>query len=141
VILTLTPDPDYVIGSPSAATVTIEDDPAVVTVLATDADAAEAGLDPGVFTFTRSGGNIDAALTMFVRATGTARNGTDYESVGGGTFAVTFPAGSAAATVTIVPIDDAVVEAPETAIFTITDLPSYVVGAPSEATVTITSDE
>ena len=48
----------YTIGVPSSATVTIVDDEpplSVVTIVASDANAAEAGLDPAVFTVSRTG--------------------------------------------------------------------------------------
>jgi len=47
-----------VIGPNATATVAIAVDPAVLSIEATDPDAAEAGLDPGVFTVRRSGGDL-----------------------------------------------------------------------------------
>ena len=73
VILTLTDGPNYDLGSPTQATVTIADTVIpLVTVEATDPNAAEPGSDPGTFTFTRNG-NLSLALNSvtFTR-TGTA---------------------------------------------------------------------
>src|SRR5439155_5115491 len=70
-----------------------------VTVTATDANASEAGADPGVFTITRTGSNT-ASLTVNFALSGTAANGTDYNSLGS---SVTIPAGAGTATVTVTP--------------------------------------
>jgi hypothetical protein len=137
VVVTLEPRPTYAIGSPSTATITIADDPAVVTVVATDPDASESGANPGVFTVTRTGGNPAAALTVIVSRGGTASNGSDYGSLGGANFAVTIPANQASATVTVTPIQDGVAEGPETVILTINPSPAFIVAAPASATVTI----
>ena len=47
VILTISPNSSYLVGNPGSATVTIADAPNTVTVVATDANASEAGPDPG----------------------------------------------------------------------------------------------
>jgi hypothetical protein len=140
VVITIQPPSSlqtYAVGTPDSATVTIADNPAVVTVVATDPDASEAGPDPGAFTFTRSGGNLSAALLVFVSRSGTASNGSDYASLGGGTFIVTIPAGDTSAVVTITPLADSVVEPPETVVLTINASGAYVAGTPGSATVTI----
>ena len=49
----------------------------LVSVTASDAAAAEAGLNPGAFRLTRSG-DLTSALTVTFTLTGTATNGTDY---------------------------------------------------------------
>jgi hypothetical protein len=138
VVVTIQPGGSHVIGTPGSATVTIADDPAVVTVTASDPDASEAGPDPGVFTFTRAGGNLAAALTVSFARGGTAANTADYANIG---FSVVIPAGSAEATVTITPVDDALVEGPETAVLTVNGSTSYVVGVPGSATVTIADND
>ncbi|MCI0635539.1 MAG: hypothetical protein L0206_16740, partial [Actinobacteria bacterium] len=137
-ILTIAPSSGYTIGASATATVTIEDDPPVVTVSATDPDASEAGPDSGTFTFTRSGGNLAASLTVSFTRGGTATNTSDYANIG---FSVTIPAGQAAATVTIAPVDDPTVEGAETVILTINASSSYVIGVPAAATVTIADND
>ncbi|MCM3901686.1 MAG: hypothetical protein ND866_08270 [Pyrinomonadaceae bacterium] len=137
-VLTIQPRAAYTIGTPSSATVTIADDPPIVTVTATDANASEAGQDPGVFTFTRTGGNLAAALTVSFSRGGTAANNSDYSNIGS---SVTIPGNQSSTTVTITPIDDTAVEGPETVILTITASTSYVIGTPSSATVTIADND
>jgi hypothetical protein len=127
---------EYVIGTPSSATVTIADSVPTVTVTATDANAAEAGTDPGTFTFTRTGPTT-LALTVNYTVGGTATAGVDYSSIG--TF-VTIQAGQLSATRAVTPIDDAVAEGPETVALTLAS-GSYVIGTPNSATVTLTSNE
>ena len=107
-----------------------------VTIAATDANAAEAGLDPGVFTITRTGSTA-AALAVNLSIGGTATNGTDYQTIAS---SVTIPTGSATATVTVTPIDDTVVDAAETVIATIQP-GAYVAGTANSATVTIADND
>ena len=112
-----------------------------VSITATDAAAAEAGLDPGAMRITRSGGNNALALTVFVAATGsTAANVTDYTGVNVGASAV-IPAGATFVDLTFTPVDDALVEGNETIVRTINANAAYVVGTPNTATVTIADNE
>src|SRR5690606_39057290 len=62
--VTLRPRAGYVPAEEDSVTIAIADDPPIVTIAATDANAAEAGRDQGTFTFTRSGGNVAAPLTV-----------------------------------------------------------------------------
>jgi hypothetical protein len=137
VILTIASSSSYTIGSSNSATATITDDPPIVTVVASDPDASETGSDPGVFTFSRTGGAIGTALTVFFSHAGTASEGTDYANIGGAIATVTIPGGQGSATVTISPLPDTAVEGPETAIATVQPNANYTIGAPSTATVTI----
>ena len=83
---------------------TIGDDAAIITVTASDAVVSELGPDTGTFTFTRSGGNISAALApVFVTKDGTTTvGGADYSDNNGGFFKslnqVSIPAGSTSLT-------------------------------------------
>ncbi|MEZ5417241.1 MAG: Calx-beta domain-containing protein [Vicinamibacterales bacterium] len=142
VVMTLVPSVGgtYAIGTPSPATVTIADDPPIVEMVTLDADAAEAGLDPGAAQVRRSGGNVAAALNVLFVKSGTATNGFDYQSLGGGVSLVTIPAGQATATVTVTPVADNVVEPAETVILTLTANAAYAIGAADSVTVTITDD-
>jgi hypothetical protein len=137
VVVTINPNLDYVVGSPDTATVTIVDDPVTVTLTATDASASEAGSDPGVFTFTRNGGNAAAALPVFCTRAGTAANASDFSFIGN---SVTIPANQSSGTLTITPLPDNKVEGVETVIVTIAPHASYLVGTPDTATVTIDDD-
>jgi hypothetical protein len=142
VVLTLSANAAYTVGSPSSATVTIADNDSAptlptVTVAATDANASETGADPGVFTITRTGSNT-ASLTVNFALSGSAANGTDYISPGS---SVTIPAGNSSATVTVTPIDDSLVEGSETVVLTISANAAYTVGSPNNATVTIADND
>jgi hypothetical protein len=139
VILTLSSNASYTIGSPSNATVTIADNDVLptVTIVATDANAAEEGLDTGVFTISRTGSTA-ASLNVYYTRSGTAVNGTDFNTI---TSPATIPAGSSSATVTITPKEDALVEGSETVILTLSSNASYTIGSPGSATVTISDND
>ena len=140
VIVTLSSNAAYSVGTPSSATVTISDDEPplpVVTIVANDANAAEAGLDPGVFTVTRTG-LTTSSLTVNYSVGGTATNGTDYQTLAG---SVVIGSGQSAATITVTPIDDTSVEGNETVMVTLSVNAAYTVGTPSSATITITDDD
>jgi serine protease len=107
-----------------------------VTVTATDASAAEGG-DTGTFTFTRAG-NTTAALTVNIAMSGNATNGGDYQSIAA---TVSFAAGAATATVTVTPIDNAVVDGSRSATVTIQSGTGYSAGSPATATVTIADND
>jgi hypothetical protein len=143
VIVTISPDPNnlYIVGAQNSATVTITDDDTVkptVTVAATDPTAAEPGatVDTGTFTFTRTGGNTDVSLTLYLSVSGTATQFTDYTGVSS---SITIPAGSTTATFTVSPYQDTVAEGTETVVVTIITDPNsiYLVGGASSATVNI----
>jgi Calx-beta domain-containing protein len=138
VIVTVTANALYTVGSPSAATVTISDDDLPsVSVMATDASASEAGGDVGTFTISRVGATT-GALTVAYTLTGTASNGTDYSSL---STSVVIPVGQSSAAVTVTPTNDGVSEPAETVILTITANALYTVGSPSAATVTISDND
>jgi hypothetical protein len=119
----------------------------IVNVTATDAEAAETGLltivNPGVFTFTRSG-NLDTSWPVYFTLSGTANNGVDYIRL---TNQVMFPAGSAETRLTVTPLNDAFIEGTETVVVTLLDLACattfppppgcYAVGFSNRATVYI----
>ena len=113
----------------------------VITVAATDADAAETLLgttpNPGQYTLTRTG-DVTGSLTVNVGLTGTATNGTDYTTIPN---TVTFAAGSSTALVNLNVTDDTLVEAAETAILTVTSGTGYTVGTAASATVNIADNE
>ncbi|MBO0932999.1 cellulose binding domain-containing protein [Fibrella aquatilis] len=108
-----------------------------VSIVATDANGAETGSDPIVFTVSRSGGTT-AALTVNYTVGGTATNGTDYTPALSGV--ATIPVGQSSVTLTLAPVDDAVVDANETIILTITANAAYTIGS-ATATGTITDNE
>jgi hypothetical protein len=133
VVLTLTGVAPYSLGSPATATVNLSDTllPAV-TVNATDSQASEAG-DPGRFVLTRTGVLTDS-LSVTVMFNGSAVNGTDYQLL---STTVTFTAGSATATVDVLPLTDMVADPSETVNLTVLDGDTYDLGFVVNASVTI----
>ncbi|WAS05959.1 pre-peptidase C-terminal domain-containing protein [Gloeomargaritales cyanobacterium VI4D9] len=128
----------------------------VVTIQATDAEAAETNLgqtpNPGRFTLTRTGSTTHA-LTVNYSIGGTAIGGTgsnaDY-TIGGTSTSVnftnrmgtvTFAAGASTAFIDINPINDSEFEDPETVILTLVNNSNYLVGTSNRATVTILDND
>ncbi|MHC4716266.1 MAG: Calx-beta domain-containing protein, partial [Planctomycetota bacterium] len=139
VILTLTGDPAYAIGSPDSGTVTIVDNDValpVVTLSATDPDAAEELQDTGTFTFTRDDNTGDLVVNYAVSGTAAP---ADYEETLTGS--VTILDGQLSVDITITPVDDSEVEPDETLILTLTADPAYMIGSPSSGTVTIVDND
>ncbi len=126
----------YTIGTPGSATVTIADDEPNVSILAGDANAAEAALEPGSIVISRTGSTA-AALTVGLTVGGTAVSGTDYNTV---TVPAVIPVGSGSVTLTVTPVDDATAEGVETAVFTLNAGAYMIFGSPS-ATLTIADDD
>lgn len=117
-------------------TTTVVNPGPLVTIAATDATAAEAGITPntGTFTVTRTG-DPTSALTVSYTVAGTATNATDYNSLSG---SVVIPAGQASTTIMVTPVNDANSgEGSETVLLTLTDTANYDLGAAASATVTI----
>jgi hypothetical protein len=136
VIVTLTPDAVYTVGSPANATVEISSDE-VVTITAADPTAKENGLTTGYFVVRRTG-STSSALTVNYTVTGTAAPGSDYLALPG---SVTIPAGAPSAKITVKPLDDLVAEGDETVKVTLSESSLYALGAGKSATVKIVSDE
>jgi sugar lactone lactonase YvrE len=110
--------------------------PPVVNIEATDGSAAEAGLDSGTFTLSQTG-TVDALVVNYTIA-GSAENGIDYAPI---VASVTIPAGSNSATITIIPIDDELVEGSENVVLTLVASDDYEVGPNNTAEVVIVSDD
>jgi hypothetical protein len=142
VILSLASSTNYTIGSANTATIKIQDtvNLPTVTIVATDATATEPSLsllpptDTGLFTITRSGGDISVPLTVNLSIGGTATNDVDYFLINN---TVTIPANQPSVTIPISPKFDTIVEGNETVILTILSNPNYTIGSASSATVTI----
>jgi len=138
-IFTLATSTAYTIDAvKKAATITLTDDDAapVVTISATKANAVEGG-SPGEFTITRTGSTAKA-LTVTYTVGGTATNGTDYTKVSG---TVTIPIGALTVALPITPVNDTLVEAPETIVLALKTSTSYTLGATTAATVTISDND
>ncbi len=111
----------------------------LVTIVASDPLASEAGPDQGMFTVHRSGAT-NLHLIVFFTLAGTAVNGVDYQPVPN---SVVIPPGAREATIAIVPVDDTEVENNETVIARLGPsllagpADQYIIGAISNAVVTI----
>nr|NCS59516.1 calx-beta domain protein [Microcystis aeruginosa G11-04] len=137
VALTLATGTGYTVGTPDAATGTINNDDTSVTLAVSPSSVTEDGTANLVYTFTRSGVTTNA-LTVNYTVGGTATNGTDYTSI---PTSVTFAANSATATVIVDPTADTTVESDETVALTLATGTGYTVGTPDAATGTITNDD
>ena len=127
----------YSLGATSAAIVTIADDEPVVTIAATDASASEAGLDPGIFTVTRTGSTTNA-LSITYSISGNAIADGDYNGLTG---TVTIPAGSAAADITVTPREDILAEVGEVVAVTLMGGSGYTLGTATMAVVNLADNE
>lgn len=107
--------------------------PPVISISATTSNAYRFGGIPGAFTVTRLG-STNTDLTATYAIGGTASNGVDYGSISN---AVTIPAGSASASITISPIDNGIVTGDLTVTLSLSNSTSYNLGAPIAATITV----
>jgi hypothetical protein len=139
-VATLQPGMGYIVGGPSTAQVTIVDDPAVVSIAATDPLATEPMGNAAQFTVSRTGGNLQQSLTVPLSYSGTAQHLGDYNA----STSVLLVGGQASATINVQPMQDAAVEGPETVIATLStpagNPPQYTLGT-SVATATILDDD
>jgi uncharacterized protein (DUF1800 family) len=105
-----------------------------VSVIASRPQAAEAGRTPGEFTFTRTG---DAPITVVYRLAGTA-GADDYDPL---PRTVEFASGQRSAAVALVPVNDALVEGPETVSVTLLGSAQYSAASATQATIVLADDE
>lgn len=140
IIVTLTDGAAYDLGATSVGTVTLTSDDVArprVSIAVTDANAAEANRDPGVFTVSRATA-ATTPVTVRYTVTGTATSGADFNALSG---TVDIPANQTSATITITPIDDTAVESNETIIVTLSANAAYELGTTTSGTVTLTSND
>ena len=106
----------------------------IVTITATDGTAAEEPSgNTGKFRISRTGSTL-SALSASYTISGSANN-ADYTPELTGV--ATMPAGQSFVDITITPVEDTLIEGPETLTLTVGDSGSYDVGAQSSATVNI----
>lgn len=140
VIVTLANPVGLQLGSATAHAMTITDnDLPVVSIVANDPNAAEQSLNPGQFTFSRTGPTT-AALTVTLARTGTATSGTDFAAIAT-PLSFVIPIGQSSATLNVTPIEDTANEGSETVIETISSNAAYTIGSPNSATVTIADND
>lgn len=84
--------------------------PNEVSLVVSDANAADAGLDTAVFSVVQSAGST-GAITVNYTVGGTATSGSDFNALPG---SVTIPDGQSSVNITLTPIDDALLESDET---------------------------
>ena len=113
---------------------TIADNPPpFATIVATDPQASEVGLDPGQFTILLD--KLAATnLTIGYSVSGTATEGADYQPIGR---SVLIPQGQKSAIIPVKPLADQLAEAPETVVATLLTGAGYQLGGGITATVTI----
>ncbi|MCM4154152.1 hypothetical protein DHD05_21395, partial [Arenibacter sp. N53] len=134
----------YTIGTATATGTINNDDSYTASITANDPTASEAGSAIGQFTVDLGTTNTNgsAIVVNYTIATGgsNATNTTDYATLGG---SVSIGNNQQTALITITPVDDGLVEGPETVILTLAAGTGYAVaGAPNNtATVTIADND
>jgi hypothetical protein len=111
-----------------------------VNIIAVDAFAREGTANTASFRIRRAGGTNEP-LTVFCNIRGTASNGVDYATIPN---SITIPAGRYSKRVTIVPIDDSIVEPIETVILRLVPPPNpntYFIGRPARAGAVIVDND
>jgi hypothetical protein len=107
-----------------------------VTIMATDANAAEEGSDQGVYTVERN--STEGDLIVYYSVSGTASEG-DYTPTLPDS--VVISDGNTTETITITPVNDSANEPDETIILTLDSDAAYSIGSPFSAIVTITDND
>jgi uncharacterized repeat protein (TIGR01451 family) len=133
-------DPDVSLGTTTAATVNIADNDTATVTIAKFSDGAESSTN-GIFRVTQSAqSSTDTVVTYAV--TGTATSGTDFTALSG---SVTIPAGNTTADITVLVLDETLVEGTETVIATLNGFtagdPQVTLGGTVAATVDITDND
>jgi hypothetical protein len=136
VTATVTSGSGYSVGSPSSATVTIADDPPVISVTPLQ-DGEEGGANAS-FRITRAGGDVTTSLTVYYTVDGTATSGSDYSALSG---SITFAANATTADVTVTVTDDSAPEPDEEIEVIISVDAGYVIGDDDVVDLLITDNE
>ncbi|MFN5594200.1 MAG: PhoD-like phosphatase N-terminal domain-containing protein, partial [Aphanizomenon sp.] len=109
----------------------------MITISATDANAAELGGDTGSFRITRTGVTTNALTVNYTVKTGTGQaTSSDYKPNLSGSIAIA--AGQSFADILITPVDDPTVEGSETVTITLVDTANYDLGTTATAAINIT---
>ncbi|MEB8330058.1 gliding motility-associated C-terminal domain-containing protein, partial [Flavobacteriaceae bacterium KMM 6897] len=141
VVLTLVSSTgDASLVAPLSTTYTIlNDDNYIATISASDATATEAGPTTGTFQVSLNTTNASGGpIVVNYAVSGSAISGTDYTSLSG---TVSIANGSQTNTITVTPIDDALVEGSESVTLTIIAGSGYAIGGSSNATVNIADND
>lgn len=133
VVLDVTADEAYALGTTTTGSVTIADvTPVSVTVATTDSAASESG-DTGSFSFTRTGSRT-VPLSVSYTLGGSAINGVDYASFSG---TLIIPANASSAILSLVPLADAEAEVSETVVLSLASRSTYRIGSAATGSVSI----
>ncbi|HZG01230.1 MAG TPA: Calx-beta domain-containing protein, partial [Chitinophagales bacterium] len=140
VVLTLAnPSSGLVLGTPITQTVSIIDEDVPVATLATSTNTADES-NASIITLTVTTDNPTLASETFnLNFTGTATLGSDYTA---SATTVTIPAGNTSGTATVTILNDALREADETTIVTLTTASTSAgVGSPNSQTIALVDDD
>ncbi|MEK7780181.1 MAG: Calx-beta domain-containing protein, partial [Verrucomicrobiota bacterium] len=133
VTITLQANVAYTLSTPTAATVTIQDDEPMVRLLVNTTNLIEGQKTPGLLTVQR-GGNPAYEFTARLSVSGSASYGVDYLAFITNVF---FSCGVTAIDLTISPTNELVVESAETLTATLIPNPAYTILTPSNALLAI----
>ncbi len=133
IVVTLTPDPAYVIYNDEGTTILLRDDDQPLVSVSTSEDSpAEGTANSASFYISRSGATFTdvtvGAMTVDYALTGTAANGVDYTLLPG---SVIIPDGAPGVDIAVAAIDDALLEGTETVTLTLLPSASYGVAVAS----------
>jgi len=138
VVLTLTTNLAYNIGTPGTAQLLIRDnEKTAVSITATDAAASEPGDDFGSFQVSR-GSVVDGDLVVNLAISGTAISGADYVPLEN---PIVIPDGASSVAFDLIPFDDLHEEPEEQVRVSILPGTNYYAGVPGQAVVTITNSD
>ncbi|MEM9532416.1 MAG: hypothetical protein AAGA23_15980 [Pseudomonadota bacterium] len=149
IVVRIDADAAYLVGVPDQATVTLIDDPAVITISTIMPAADEAGPISGLVRFERAGGDLSGDLVIQYLLEGEATPtgaSTDYVTdpagvnLGFGRLGITIPGGSAERGMTLTPLADNRAEGTETAVVRLDADSAYNLGASDRSSITIEDD-
>ena len=133
------PSAGYTLGTDTAAGTINNDDSYIASITANDASAAEASTATGEFTVDIGTANTtgSAIVVNYTIATGgsNATNTTDYATLGG---SVSIGNNQQTGLITVTPVDDGLVEGPETVILTLATGTGYTLATAPNNTATVT---
>jgi uncharacterized repeat protein (TIGR01451 family) len=137
--LTLSAPVSGTLGSPSSATLTINDNDAAPSIAFDSATySADEGAGSTTMTVTLSNPSVFTVTVDYATGDGTATAGTDYTGISG---TLTFEPGSTSDTFDVAIFEDTTDEDDETVIMTLTNAISGTVGTPNPATLTILDND
>lgn len=136
VVITLTEQQDYRVGTSAVATATILDSRPSVSMAAVGS-SAENGSSSGYFVISRTG-NAEHPLSLSFVVTGTATVGQDFVPL---QESITLPSGVVVTNISLVALDDGIPEGTETVVVTLLEGAGYSLSDPASASVLILDDE